>query len=587
MNTQVKKILILASNPRNSTKLRLDEEIREIDNALKSSKHREQFELKQQWAVRPRDMRKALQDNEPQIVHFSGHGSGEEGLVLEDVTGQAQLVSTEALAGMFELCADQVECVVLNACYSEVQANAIAQYIKYVIGMNQAVGDQAALEFAIGFYDALGAGRSIEYAYKSGCVSIQMAGISEQLTPVLITGKQTTNSLIYSSSAYVESEVRNHKLTTSNSVSTVIHPSEIPLHNNINSSVSDDSQPEINLLDIDDPEGQVPLDSRLYIERPPNETRCYETILKPGALIRIKAPRQMGKSSLMLRILHHAINHNYRAVSLNLQSAGGQVIASLEQFLYWFCARITRKLNLPDQLKDYWQGPMSSNDKCTDYFELFLLENLNCPLLLCLDEVDELFKHPEIANDFFGLLRAWHEEAKINPVWQNLRMVIIHSKEVYIPLNINQSPFNVGVPIELFPFTRTQVMELIQKHGMNWSESKIDQLMELVNGHPYLLRMALYQIIKNGVPLASLTEIAPTEGWLFGEHLRRHLYNLEENPTLISVFKQVLAVNQPLSIKTADAFKLASMGLVRYEGNAVSPLCNLYRRYFQERLGVI
>lgn len=579
MNTQVKKILILASNPKNSTKLRLDEEVREIDNALKSAKNREQFELRQKWAVRPRDMRKALQENEPQIVHFSGHGVGDEGLALEDETGQAKIVSTEALAGMFELCADQVECVVLNACYSEIQANAIAKYIKYVIGMNQAVGDQAALEFAIGFYDAIGAGRSIEYAYKSGCVSIQMAGISEQLTPVLITCEQSKNTLINSSSEYIKSEVNNHKLTTYNSTATVLNKPEIPLQTNINSLV--------NSLHIDDPEGQVPLDSRLYIERPPIEVRCYETILKPGALIRIKAPRQMGKSSLMLRILNHAMKHNYRAVSLNLQSAGGQVLSSLEQFLYWFCSRITRKLNLPDQLKDYWQGPMSSNDKCTDYFELFLLENISCPLLLCLDEVDELFKHPEIANDFFGLLRAWHEEAKINPVWQNLRMVIIHSKEVYIPLNINQSPFNVGVPIELSPFTKIQIIELIRQHGINWSETKIDKLIELVSGHPYLLRIVLYQIVKGEITLESLTQVAPTEGWLLGEHLRRHLYNLEENPSLISVFKQVLAVNEPLSIKTADAFKLASMGLVRYEGNAVIPLCNLYRKYFQERLGVI
>jgi hypothetical protein len=204
-----KAILFLAAQPISTARLRLDEEVREIEAGLQRSKHRDLFELKQQWAVRPRDVQRALLDCKPQIVHFSGHGVGrsteatqssdamrklvpvdrpeqfEEGLILEDQMGQAKLVSTEALAALFDLFADSVECVVLNACYSERQAKAIAQHIPYVIGMNQAIGDRAAIEFAIGFYDALGAGESIDRAYKLACVAIQMAGIPEQLTPVM------------------------------------------------------------------------------------------------------------------------------------------------------------------------------------------------------------------------------------------------------------------------------------------------------------------------------------------------------------------------------------------------------------------
>jgi len=182
----LKKILILAANPKNSTPLRLDQEVREIDEGLTRAKQRDRFELEQKWAVRPRDIQRVILDLSPQIVHFSGHGVGEGGLALEDENGQAKLVSTQAIAGLFELFADQIECVLLNACYSEVQAKAIAQHIPYVIGMNQAVGDAAAREFAVGFYDALGAGRDIEFAYKFACNSIRMAGIPEDLTPVLL-----------------------------------------------------------------------------------------------------------------------------------------------------------------------------------------------------------------------------------------------------------------------------------------------------------------------------------------------------------------------------------------------------------------
>ncbi|MEM6403767.1 MAG: CHAT domain-containing protein, partial [Cyanobacteria bacterium P01_D01_bin.116] len=146
---------------------------------------RELFDLKQRWAVRFGDVYQALLDFKPQIVHFSGHGSGNDGLALEDEDGNLKLVDNLALAKLFELFSTTVECVVLNACYSEVQAIAIAKHIPYVIGMNQEIGDKAAIKFATGFYNALGAGESVEFAYKLGCNVIQLDGIPEYLTPVL------------------------------------------------------------------------------------------------------------------------------------------------------------------------------------------------------------------------------------------------------------------------------------------------------------------------------------------------------------------------------------------------------------------
>jgi hypothetical protein len=185
----IKRILILAANPRGTTRLRLDQQLREVDAGLQRARHRNQFVLQQRWAVRPRDIQRAMLDFEPQIVHFSGHGAEDEGLVFEDDTGREKLVDGEALAGLFELFAEQVECVVLNACYSAVQADAITRHINYVIGMNQAIGDEAAIEFTVGFYDALGAGRSVEFAYRLGCAAVRLdlAGTSEYLTPILKT----------------------------------------------------------------------------------------------------------------------------------------------------------------------------------------------------------------------------------------------------------------------------------------------------------------------------------------------------------------------------------------------------------------
>ncbi|AKG24904.1 TIR domain-containing protein [Calothrix sp. 336/3] len=184
-NNPQKKILFLSSNPKTTKHLRSDEEMREIDAGLMRARHRDQFVLEQKWAVRPRDIQRAMLDVNPQIVHFSGHGTGDSGLVFEDETGLPKLVDGEALAELFELFSDQIECVLLNGCYSEVQAEAIAQYVSYVIGMKNEIGDKAAIEFAVGFYDALGSGQSIEFAYRFACVAIRLAGIPEHLTPVL------------------------------------------------------------------------------------------------------------------------------------------------------------------------------------------------------------------------------------------------------------------------------------------------------------------------------------------------------------------------------------------------------------------
>jgi hypothetical protein len=182
-----KRILILAANPRDSSRLRLDQEIRDIDNGLQRASKRDDLVLKQQLAARPVDVRRAMLDFRPNIVHFCGHGA-EEGVAFEDETGLTKLVSAEALSRFFELFADKIDCVLLNACYTEAQAEAIAQHIAYVIGMKGGIGDTAAIEFAVAFYDALGAGESIEFAHKLACNAIEWTGLPEHLTPVLKRG---------------------------------------------------------------------------------------------------------------------------------------------------------------------------------------------------------------------------------------------------------------------------------------------------------------------------------------------------------------------------------------------------------------
>ncbi len=189
-------ILILAANPKNTSRLRLDEEIREIDIGLQMSRKRDDFILHKKMAVRPVDFRRAVLDIKPNILHFCGHGEGAGGLAFEDDMGHVKLVSAEALAGFFELFAETVQCVVLNACYSDIQAKAIANHIDYVVGMKAGISDIAAIEFAVAFYDALGAGENIEFAYRLACNAILWTGVPESLTPIINSKKLVGNELL-------------------------------------------------------------------------------------------------------------------------------------------------------------------------------------------------------------------------------------------------------------------------------------------------------------------------------------------------------------------------------------------------------
>ncbi len=335
--------------------------------------------------------------------------------------------------------------------------------------------------------------------------------------------------------------------------------------------------------------GQVPLDSPLYVERPPIELQCYETILQPGALIRIKAPKQIGKTSLMARILQEARGRGLKTVALSFQLADATVFSDLTRFLQWFCAIVTRSLGLPNKLAEYWDDIFGSNYNCTDYFENYLLAEIDTPLVLALDEVDVVFNYPQIATDFFGLLRAWYEKAKYgdnhSSAWQKLRLVVVHSTEVYIPLNVNQSPFNVGLSLELPEFTAIQVQDLAARHGLDWSSEQVERLMALMGGNPYLVQVALHHISTEEIALDQLLETAADETGIYSEHLRRQLWNLKQYPELMSALARVVRSPTPVELEPVQAFKLQSMGLVQGQNRRVIPSCDLYRQYFSDRLG--
>ena len=336
----------------------------------------------------------------------------------------------------------------------------------------------------------------------------------------------------------------------------------------------------------------IPLAQSIYVRHPQLEAIAYETLLQPGSLLRLKAPSLMGKTTLMNRVLSRLAEQGCRTVILSFELADRAThFTNLDKFLRWLCSNLSRELGLPNRVAEYWdEEGMGSKVSCTTYFEECLLARNPAPLVMCLDDVDLLFPHPEIYEDFFGLLRSWHEKAKILPHWQQLRLAIVHSTDVYIRLNIHQSPFNVGVPIELTEFTPEQVQELAKQNDLEDCSDRTNgggfaPLMDMVGGHPYLIQLA-FTHLKNypDVTLSQILEEAPTTTKIYGNHLRELWTTLQLQPDLASAFKSVVMELEPVQLEPMLAYQLNSMGLVKISGNQASPRCTLYKLYFRDLL---
>ncbi len=190
------KILFVSANPAGAAHRKLDEEAREIEAKIRAAKHGDSLELITRWAARPDDLLHALNEHKPHIVHFSGRGNPTEEIVLLDALGKPKPVSKEALVHLFRVLKDNIRVVVLNACFSRPQAEAITGEIDFAVGMTRAIGDDAAT-FAASFYRAIGFGRTIKEAFDQGIAALLLDGSLEGEAPVLVSGKNAAPDKVF------------------------------------------------------------------------------------------------------------------------------------------------------------------------------------------------------------------------------------------------------------------------------------------------------------------------------------------------------------------------------------------------------
>ena len=342
-------------------------------------------------------------------------------------------------------------------------------------------------------------------------------------------------------------------------------------------------RPSADPIRLEPPGGTMDPESRFYVERP-GDVLCQTSIARQGVTIIIKAPEQMGASSLLVRTMEHAAAAGKAVAFLDFQLLDRGTLQSPEAFFCTLCHWITDELDLADEVDRFWEAKLGYVQRCTNYVRRYVLHEVDSSLVLAMDEVDRMLDCP-FRSAFFGMLRNWHTSRRTGNEWKRLDLALVISTEPYLLIDDwNQSPFNVGHVIELDDFIPDQVRDLNARHGHPLSEAELTRLMSLIGGHPYLVRRALYLIASGQTDAETLMDNAARDDGPFGDHLRRHLSRFSDKPDLRRAMIQIIAHNTcPDDLLFS---RLWGAGLARLTGQAVVPRYGLYATYFGDRFNV-
>lgn len=330
------------------------------------------------------------------------------------------------------------------------------------------------------------------------------------------------------------------------------------------------------------PEGTIGAHSKFYVARESDRIAMDAIAQDGGVTMPIKGPRQVGKSSLLIRTMEKAATLGKKVVFLDFQLFDHEALTDADIFFPRLCSWISHKLRIEDRVKEHWKRDLGNSVLCTDYITQYVLDQIDTPLVLAMDEVERVFAS-EFRSDFFSMLRSWHNERAYTPELRRLDLVLVTSTEPYQLIdNLHQSPFNVGVVIEMNDFEEHQVGWLNKQHNKTFSESSLKNVYEYLHGHPYLTRRAMYLVASGRYHADDLINGAADERGPFGDHLRYHLFRMHGKTELIEGLMQVLHDNQ---CDDQEIFwRLRGAGLVRREGGKIVPRCKLYGEYFKARL---
>lgn len=333
-----------------------------------------------------------------------------------------------------------------------------------------------------------------------------------------------------------------------------------------------------------EPGGAERLLSNLYIERDADIRLLRELGKSYGTTTTIRASRQTGKSSLLIRGLAHTKAAGRRAILVDLQASAVCDLADFDTFARYFALTICRKLQMdPVEAERAWHSPLGAADKLTYLMEDYVLPQIDSGLLLAIDEADRLLK-TSFHDSFFGLLRSWHNNRAHNEIWDRLSLALVISTEPHLLISdVTQSPFNIGLKIRLDDFTDAQVREINLRHRAPLADTEIPGALEFLGGHPYLTRRALYTLVVESLTWPLLLRSIAEDGGVFGDHLRRYLWLLRDQAQLRGALRQIIA--QGRCPDEFSYYRLWQAGLIRGPNSqSCHCRCKLYEAYLKDKL---
>lgn len=338
------------------------------------------------------------------------------------------------------------------------------------------------------------------------------------------------------------------------------------------------------LKSLDAQGGAVRLDSPFYVVRN-HDNVCRQRIQGDGKTLLISGARQSGKSSLLARLFQAAKDAGIRAVYIDFQAFAQPQLASLDVLLLAIANQLYDDLSLNEEPAIAWKPHRTAQQNLTRYLQQQLAGQQPSKLLLLMDEVDRLFAFPALRDDFFALVRYWHEQRAVNVPMTLLNLALAYSTEASMFIkNENQSPFNVGERFELGDFSREQLVALDIRHGSPIANAgEVDQFMDLLGGHPYLVRKALYELVTGQLSAVQLRATATAEDGPFGDHLKHYMLQFHGAGDLRPAMREVLQNSR--CPDDLSFYRLRSAGLVRGPDRLhAAARCGLYGAYFGAHL---
>jgi DNA-binding winged helix-turn-helix (wHTH) protein len=331
--------------------------------------------------------------------------------------------------------------------------------------------------------------------------------------------------------------------------------------------------------------GALPLNSPLYIKRPPDE-EFFSAIVRYDSIVLVKGARQAGKTSLLARGLQQSRDWGAKVILTDFQHLNAAYMSSIDKLFLMLAELISDQLELDSRPSGMWNPHIGPSSNFERYWRREVLSKIELPIVWGLDEIDRLFSC-DYASEVFGLFRSWHNKRALEPQgpWSRLTLAMAYATEAHLFItDLNQSPFNVGTRLQLDDFTLENIAELNQRFGSPLqSDEEVKRLFQFIGGHPYLANRSLWEMKTHGIGLAKLMAQADQDENIFSDHLRRVLFSLSNETELTAVIRGVL---QGQACPTTESFyRLRSAGIVKgHSAREATIRCELYQTYLQNRL---